>query len=207
MGISPARHLVEIAPEEMRGLGLRSIVCAGEPGAGLPEVRSAIESATGAVVYDALGGAHGIMNASTGAHPYDGMVVLGDDCSVQQLVDPDTRNPVAIPEDGRPVYGERVKTSLRWRAQPQLRTSVGDVYELSRTREADGSLVTRIRVIGRTDDLLIVKGVKLYPAAPKAGCASRSRCPTPTVNPLLREPEDRARCASATGAALGVAVR
>jgi phenylacetate-CoA ligase len=174
---SYARHLVEIAPEEMRGLGLRSIVCAGEPGAGLPEVRSAIESATGATVYDALGGAHGIMNASTGAHPYDGMVVLGDDCSVQQLVDPDTRNPVAIPEDGRPVYGERVKTSLRWRAQPQLRTSVGDVYELSRTREADGSLVTRIRVIGRTDDLLIVKGVKLYPAAASeliAGFAPRA---------------------------------
>jgi len=162
---SYAAHLVERAPDQMRALGLRSIVCAGEPGAGLPEVRAAIESATGATVYDALGGAHGIMNASTGAHPYDGMVLLGEDCSVQQLIDTDTREPVTVPDDGRPVYGERVKTSLRWRAQPQLRTSVGDVYEMRRDIGPDGSAQTRIKVIGRTDDLLIVKGVKLYPAA------------------------------------------
>jgi len=162
---SYARHLVERDPEAIRALGLRSIVCAGEPGAGLPEIREAIEAGTGAVVYDALGGAHGIMNASTGAHPYDGMVVLGDDCSVQQLIDPDTREPVAIPDDGRPAYGERVKTTLGWRAQPQLRASVGDIYEMRRAPDAGGRLVTMIRVIGRTDDLLIIKGVKLYPAA------------------------------------------
>jgi phenylacetate-CoA ligase len=194
---SYARHLVERDPEAMRALGLRSIVCAGEPGAGLPEMRDAIESATGATVYDALGGAHGISNASTGAHPYDGMVVLGDDCSVQQLIDPDTRAPVAIPDDGRPVYGERVKTTLRWRAQPQLRTSVGDVYEMRRAPDAEGRLLTRIRVVGRTDDLLIIKGVKLYPAAASeviAGFAPRASGefrilldgPPPRVEPPLR---------------------
>jgi phenylacetate-CoA ligase len=194
---SYARHLVERDPEAMRALGLSSIVCAGEPGAGLPEIREAIEAATGAVVYDALGGAHGIMNASTGVHPYDGMVVLGDDCSVQQLIDSDTRQPVRIPDDGRPVYGERVKTTLRWRAQPQLRASVGDVYEMRRAPEPDGRLVTRIRVIGRTDDLLIIKGVKLYPAAASeliAGFAPRTSGqfrivldgPPPRVEPPLR---------------------
>jgi phenylacetate-CoA ligase len=149
----------------MRALGLRRIICAGEPGAGLPEVRARIEEATGAVVHDALGGAHGIMNASDGAHPYDGMTVLADDCSVQQLVDPASGAAVAIPDDGRPAYGERVKTTLRWRAQPQLRGAVGDVYEMRRVPGASGALETRVRVIGRTDDLLIVKGVKIYPAA------------------------------------------
>jgi phenylacetate-CoA ligase len=201
---SYARHLVERDPEAMRELGLRSIVCAGEPGAGLPEIREAIESATGAIVYDALGGAHGIMNASTGAHPYDGMVVLGDDCSVQQLIDSETREAVPIPEDGRPVYGERVKTTLRWRAQPQLRSSVGDVYEMRRTPGPDGQSVTRIRVIGRTDDLLIVKGVKLYPAAASeliAGFAPRASGqfrivldgPGPRVQPPLRLRVERGR--------------
>jgi len=162
---SYATYLVEQAPEQMRELGLRRIICAGEPGAGLPEVRARIEEATGAVVHDLLGGAHGIMNASDGAHPYDGMTVLADDCSVQQLIDPETGAPVAIPDDGRPVYGERVKTTLRWRAQPQLRGAVGDVYEMRRVRAQDGTLQTRVRVIGRTDDMLIIKGVKLYPAA------------------------------------------
>jgi phenylacetate-CoA ligase len=162
---SYASYLIEQAPDTMRELGLRSIVCAGEPGAGLPEVRAAIEQATGATVYDVLGGAHGIINASDGAWPYGGMTVLGDDCSVQQLWDSEAGRAVPIPEDGTPAYGERVKTTLRWRAQPQLRSSVGDVYEMRRVAGAEGELQTRIRVIGRTDDLLIVKGVKLYPAA------------------------------------------
>jgi phenylacetate-CoA ligase len=162
---SYASYLIEQEPDRVRALGLRSIICAGEPGAGLPELRSRVEDATGATVYDALGGAHGIINASNGAWPYDGMTVLGDDCSVQQLWDSDENRAVPIPPDGTPAYGERVKTSLRWRAQPQLRGSVGDVYEMRRVTEPDGTAATRIRVIGRTDDLLIVKGVKLYPAA------------------------------------------
>lgn len=169
---SYASYLLEQQPDEIAALGLRSIVCAGEPGAGLPEVRERIERGSGATVYDVLGGAHGIVNASDGAHPYDGMTVLGDDCSVQQLVDPDTKDPVPIPDDGRPAYGERVKTTLRWRAQPQLRTSVGDVYEMRRATDAEGRAVTRIKVIGRTDDLLIVKGVKIYPAAARDLVAS-----------------------------------
>lgn len=169
---SYASYLIEQQPDTMRELGLRSIVCAGEPGAGLPELRSRIEAATGATVYDCLGGAHGIINASDGAWPYDGMTVLGDDCSVQQLWDSDANAPVPIPEDGTPAYGERVKTSLRWRAQPQLRGSVGDVYEMRRVTAPDGTQATRIKVIGRTDDLLIVKGVKLYPAAARDLVAS-----------------------------------
>ncbi|HEY2652082.1 MAG TPA: hypothetical protein VGI50_09190 [Solirubrobacteraceae bacterium] len=172
---SYATYLIEQAPDTMRNLGLRSIVCAGEPGAGLPEVRAGIEQATGATVYDVLGGAHGIINASDGAWPYEGMSVLGDDCSVQQLWDSEAGRAVPIPDDGTPAYGERVKTTLRWRAQPQLRSSVGDVYEMRRVQGATGPS-TRIRVIGRTDDLLIVKGVKLYPAAARdlvAGFAPR----------------------------------
>jgi phenylacetate-CoA ligase len=169
---SYASYLIEQQADTMRELGLRSIICAGEPGAGLPELRSRIEQATGATVYDCLGGAHGISNASDGAWPYDGMTVLGDDCSVQQLWDSDTNAPVPIPDDGTPAYGERVKTTLRWRAQPQLRGSVGDVYEMRRVTAADGTRATRIKVIGRTDDLLIVKGVKLYPAAARDLVAS-----------------------------------
>jgi phenylacetate-CoA ligase len=188
---SYATYLVEQAPEQMRALGLRRIICAGEPGAGLPEVRAQIEEATGAVVHDLLGGAHGIMNASDGAHPYDGMTVLAEDCSVQQLVDPETREPVAIPDDGRPVYGERVKTTLRWRAQPQLRGAVGDVYEMRRVSGPDGTVQTRVRVIGRTDDMLIVKGVKLYPAAVRDLVAELTPRTTGHFRIVLDEPPPR----------------
>ncbi|MHB1467935.1 MAG: phenylacetate--CoA ligase family protein [Solirubrobacteraceae bacterium] len=179
---SYATYLVEQSAERVHALGLRSIVCAGEPGAGLPELRSRLEEVTGATVYDALGGAHGIMNASDGAWPYEGMTVLGDDCSVQQLWDADAQAPVPIPDDGAPAYGVRVKTTLRWRAQPQLRSSVGDVYEMRRVRDEHGTLLTKVKVIGRSDDLLIIKGVKLYPAAARDLVAGFS----PRVSGALR---------------------
>lgn len=165
---SYAEHLVERAPEVLDGasardLGIEVIVCAGEPGAGLPEVRQKLEDGWGARIHDVLGGAHGIMMVSPATTEYHGMVVLGDDYSVStDLVDPDTKQPLDL-VDG--AIGERVKTSLQWQACPPLRYSVGDVYQLF-TEPVDGfPPLPRVKVIGRVDDLLIIKGVKLYPAA------------------------------------------
>jgi phenylacetate-CoA ligase len=93
------------------------------------------------------------------------MHVLGEDCAiVTQLVDQETKQPVPL-VDG--AIGERVKTSLRWRAQPQLRASVGDIYQVETAPCSCDAPGPRVRVLGRTDDLLIVKGVKVYPAAVK----------------------------------------
>ena len=166
---SYAQYLGEQAPKVLgrpaAELGIEIILCAGEPGAGLPEVRSGLASAFGARVYDLLGGAHGVMCCSCDAEPYAGMHVLGEDSAITtQLVDQETKAPVALREGAT---GERVKTSLRWEAQPQLRASVGDVYQVHTEPCACGTPGVRIRVLGRTDDLLIVKGVKIYPAAVK----------------------------------------
>ena len=166
---SYAEHLLERAPDvlgkEAAELGIEKIVCAGEPGAGLPAVRKKLETGWGATVYDMLGGAHGIMMASCGHPDCFRMHVLADDYSVStDLVDPTSKEPVEI-EDG--VTGERVKTSLEWRAQPPLRYSVGDVYQVFTSPCENGIEGKTIRVMGRVDDLLIVKGVKLYPAAVK----------------------------------------
>jgi phenylacetate-CoA ligase len=140
--------------------GVEHIFCAGEPGAGLPEVRERLsEGFGGATVTDVLGGVHGITNVSCEAHA--GMHMLGQAHAIQQLMDPDTGALVPL-TDG--ATGVRVKTTLDWRAQPQLRASVGDVYELMVGRCECGREEPRARVIGRVDDLLIVKGVKVYPA-------------------------------------------
>lgn len=162
---SLAEYLAEKAPvvlgAPLASLGIRHVFCAGEPGASLPEVRARIaEAFGGAMVTDMLGGAHGIMNVSCAANA--GMHMLGGEFSLQQLIDPESGAPVEF-RDG--AIGVRVKTTLQWRAQPQLRASVGDVYEVF-TSVCDCGLDTpRVRVIGRIDDLLIVKGVKLYPSA------------------------------------------
>lgn len=166
---SYAEHLLERVPDVLgmpaRDLGIEIIVCAGEPGAGLPEVRRKLQEGWGAQVYDMLGGAHGIMNASCDHHEYQGMHVLGNDYSVStHLVDPISREPLDI-VDG--VIGERVKTSIEWEAQPPLRYSVGDTYQIFTDPCPCGRPGLRVKVLGRVDDLLIVKGVKIYPAAIK----------------------------------------
>ena len=149
------------AKGEMANLGIRHIFCAGEAGAGLPEVRARLsEGFGGATVTDMLGGSHGIVNVSCAANA--GMHMLGQDHSIQQLVDPDSGRSVAA-SDG--AIGVRVKTTLDWQAQPQLRTSVGDVYEILTGTCECGLDSPRARIVGRTDDLLIIKGVKLYPVA------------------------------------------
>lgn len=166
---SYAEHLLERARDSLgadaASLGIEMIVCAGEPGAGLPEVRQRLELAWEAKVFDLLGGTHGIMMASADTDSYDGMYVLGDDSSVStQLVDPVTKTPIDV-VDG--AIGERVKTSLGWEAAPPLRYSVGDVYRVITGSPPDGPQGRRVMVLGRVDDLLIVKGVKVYPAAVK----------------------------------------
>ena len=166
---SYAEHLLERVPDIIgkspAEMGIEIIVCAGEPGAGLPEVRQKLQEGWGARVYDLLGGAHGIMMASCDADTYQGMHVLGDDYSIStDLVDPQTKEPIDI-VDG--AFGERVKTSIDWQAQPPLRYSVGDVYQVFTDTCECGIAGRRIKVLGRVDDLLIVKGVKIYPAAIK----------------------------------------
>jgi phenylacetate-CoA ligase len=158
---TPSYGLYLAEKADLRRLGIRHVICAGEPGAGIPEISSQLSDGFGgASVTDILGGVHGVVNVSCSAHA--GMHMLSEDHAIQQLVDPDTGVDVPL-RDG--AVGLRLKTTLSWRAQPQLRASVGDLYEVLTDPCACGLRSPRIRVLGRTDDMLIIKGVKLYPAA------------------------------------------
>ena len=116
------------------------------------------------------------------AEPYAGMQTCWgrEDCAITtQLVDQETKAAIPLTEGAT---GERVKTSLRWEAQPQLRASVGDVYQVHTDTCACGVPGVRIRVLGRTDDLLIVKGVGVLPGGreerrPGAAAARQRRLP------------------------------
>jgi len=107
---SLVEHLVERAPEvlkkEMSDLGIKRILCAGEPGAGLPEFRKKIREAYGgAKIYDMMGPATGLAIVScdeadkaTSYDEYRGMhectpdtIIFSDD-----LVDPETFEPIEV---------------------------------------------------------------------------------------------------------------
>jgi phenylacetate-CoA ligase len=79
-----------------------------------------------------------------------------------ELIDPETGTALPI-EDG--AAGELVLTHLRHRAAPLLRFRTRDHVEVRTSACACGRTGPRIRCVGRTDDMLIVRGVNVFPSA------------------------------------------
>jgi phenylacetate-CoA ligase len=162
---SYAAHLAEWA--EARGIdtatsSVNKILVAGEPGGGEPEMRRRIETAWGAKVTEAMG--IGDISVSLwGECPEQcGMHFAGSGIVHFELIDPETGTPLAL-EDG--TEGELVYTHLKHKAAPLLRFRSRDRVRLSMGQCACGRDTPRVRCIGRTDDLLIVRGVNVFPSA------------------------------------------
>ena len=79
-----------------------------------------------------------------------------------ELIDPDTGGARAL-ADG--ASGELVLSHLRHRAAPLLRFRTHDHVEVKTSPCACGRTGPRIRCVGRTDDMLIVRGVNVFPSA------------------------------------------
>jgi len=85
---------------------------------------------------------------------------IQEDHFLVECVDPDTLEPVA---DGR--QGELVFTTLTKQAMPVLRYRTRDIAALDRSQCPCGRTTVRMsRVVGRTDDMLIVRGVNVFPS-------------------------------------------
>jgi phenylacetate-CoA ligase len=156
---SLADYLVEKCKEQGRDpkdLGLRTLFCGGEPGAGIPEVRNRLESAFGARLFDAGAG----FGVSCDHEEYQGMHWTADDLALLELVDPDTKEPIPL-EDG--AEGEAVITVFAGDGMSWLRTSMGDIQQIFTAPCPCGRTGFRYKVVGRTDDMLKVKGSIVYP--------------------------------------------
>jgi phenylacetate-CoA ligase len=155
-----------------RELGLRHIVTAGEPGAGLEAVRAEIEAAWGATVSDSFGMSD-IWSTMAGAcDEGEGLHVTVGDHAVLELVDPDSGAPLEL-EDG--ASGELVWTHLRREASPLLRYRSGDLGRVWTSPCPCGRSSPRIRIDGRRDDMLRVQAVNVYPQAISAILAGEPR--------------------------------
>lgn len=168
---SLVNHLIERAPGEIgcevADLGIEVLFCAGEPGIGIPSFRQRLRDAYGAQVYDATGGAWHNGTVSCDSDQYHGMHQLAEDyCFRYDLVDPQTRQPIEL-KDG--AVGEAIHTALEYEAGPAFRNATGDMVEI-RVGECPGcgEFGTRMLILGRTDDVLNIKGVKVYPQAVRA---------------------------------------
>ncbi|HVS65692.1 MAG TPA: phenylacetate--CoA ligase family protein [Thermoanaerobaculia bacterium] len=156
-----ALHLAEVA----RGAGIdlassavRATLHAGEPGASVPAVRRRLEEAWGAACWDHAGA------TELGAWGYpgpDGLMRIDEERFVAELVEPSTGEPLAPTESGQ--RGELVLSSLGRVGSPLLRYRTGDLVEM--VEERDGRRALRGGVLGRIDDMTVVRGVNVYPSA------------------------------------------
>ena len=162
-------YLIEQTPRligrEARDLGIRWFYCAGEPGAGIPSLRKKLQEGFGAKVFDHTGGGHAFHGISCDSEPYPGMHFISPDHCVLELVDPQSREPVAL-TDG--AIGEMVFTFVGWEGGPFMRYALGDLIQVFTEPCACGWPEMRFKILGRADDMLIIKGVNIYPAAIKS---------------------------------------
>jgi phenylacetate-CoA ligase len=162
---SYAAHLVEWAAErdiDLRGSSVERVLVAGEPGGGEPAFRAKLEEGWGARVTEAMGigdigvSLWGECEEQVGMH-------LGARGFVHaELIDPETGEALDL-VDG--ATGELVLTHLRQRAAPLLRFRTRDHVQVRTTLCSCGRTGPRVRCIGRTDDMLIVRGVNVFPSA------------------------------------------
>jgi phenylacetate-CoA ligase len=159
---SLASYIIEKAQEKIgadaKSMGIRILACGGEAGAGVPELRKKLEEGFGGATLIDIGAGYG----ASCTHPeYQGMHWLADDMCMYELVDPDSREPIPL-EDG--ARGEGVFTNLEGNGLSWVRNSLGDIHEVFVSQCPCGQSGFRYRIVGRTDDMLKVKGVIVYPA-------------------------------------------
>jgi phenylacetate-CoA ligase len=147
---------------EPASLGIRHLAVAGEPGGGEPATRALIEQAFGATVREAMGIADVSPSLWGECEEQAGMHFCGRDFVHIELIDPADAAPLAW-EDG--AEGELVYTSLRREAMPVLRFRSRDRVVVTERPCSCGRTSVRVRCVGRTDDLLIVRGTNLFPSA------------------------------------------
>ncbi|MEA2495803.1 MAG: phenylacetate-CoA ligase [Thermoleophilaceae bacterium] len=147
---------------DLRASSVKHVLVAGEPGGGEPAFRAALEDGWGARVTEAMGiGDIGVSLWGECEHQ-DGMHLGARGFVHAELIDPDGETPIAL-EDG--AQGELVLTHLRHRAAPLLRFRTRDHVVAKTSACPCGRTGPRIRCIGRTDDMLIVRGVNVFPSA------------------------------------------
>ena len=147
-----------------RDLGLRKGFFGAEPGMSEPSVRARMEETWGIRAMDANFGMADILS------------IMGSECEHRQglhfhaqgavaveLIEPETGAPLALTEGA---VGELVYTHLLKEAQPLVRYRARDVVRILGTGPcACGRTSFRFRILGRSDDMLHVRGVNVFPTA------------------------------------------
>lgn len=147
-----------------REFSVRKISTGGEPGGGIPSVRAKMEEIWGAEVREMLGGTD--LGCAYWAECEDksGMHTCAQEFIIAEIIDPESGQVLELKEG---VKGELVYTAIDREASPLLRFRTGDHVLVTGTDCRCGRTGFKVRCFGRTDDMLIVKGINVFPSAIK----------------------------------------
>jgi phenylacetate-CoA ligase len=148
--------------EKVKRHSLQRIIVGGEPGGGEPSFRRKLEQAWGCKVYEIMG--IGDIAASLwGECPAQaGMHFSAAEFIHVELIDAESGRTLEL-KDG--ATGELVYSHLAREAAPLLRFRSRDHVQVWTSKCTCGRTSLRVRCIGRTDDMLIVRGVNVFPSA------------------------------------------
>lgn len=160
-----ALRLAEVAREaglDLARSALRVSIHAGEPGASIPATRDRIEAAFGVRAFDHTGATE-IGPTGFSCVARDGVHLIESEFYVEVL-DAATG---AVSEEGE---GELVLTALGRQGTPVIRYRTGDRVRAVRGPCRCGRTLVKLAggILGRADDMLIIRGVNVFPSALEA---------------------------------------
>lgn len=162
-----AMRMTEVAAEQgidLQETSVRLLLVAGEPGGGIPATRQRIEQAWDARVIDHWGMTE---IASLGIESEDrpgGLYLLETEC-IAEILHPETLQPVPCGETG-----ELVITNLGRLGSPLIRYRTRDLVRASASPDPTGRKLLWLEggILGRSDDMVIVRGNNVFPSSIEA---------------------------------------
>lgn len=145
-----------------RELGIRKIICGAEMGGGVPSIRKRIQEDYDCIVTEGMGNSDAAPIIFGECLGQSGMHFCGQEYILCELIHPDTGNVLEMKEGAK---GELVYTHIDRECCPLIRFRSRDHIEVWTDRCACGRTSFRIRCFGRTDDMLTVLGVNVFPSA------------------------------------------
>jgi phenylacetate-CoA ligase len=145
-----------------RDLGLKLGLFGGEPGLDDPALRDRIRETWGMEPRNANYGVSDVFSNFAAQCEHDTRLhYMAADVLWPELIDPETEEPLAIAAG---VEGELVLTHLARDCQPLVRFRTGDIIAIDTTEPCQcGRHGFRFRVVGRSDDMVVVRGLNLFP--------------------------------------------
>ena len=159
-----ALRLIDVAEEEGYDLAeaqVQCIIVGGEPGGSVPEIRRRIENGWQTVQVLDHHGMTEVGPVSHGDLDHPGIVHLVHDHFFCEVLNPETDQAVKEGETG-----ELILTTLGRYASPLIRYRTRDLVKpVAVPGQAPERFALEGGILGRSDDMVVVRGVNLYPTA------------------------------------------